>query len=321
MKNWDLDVRQANALDYFQDRAAEWRRLAEADREQRVSTIWQRNDHALDVLESQPGRFVSALDLGCGTGELVIELARRGLRATGIDFSDRMIELGREKATRSGVAARCTFEVGSVMDYDFAGERYSLVTAFGFIGYLRPEQLPAFFAACRQLLDEDGVLQVGSRNRLFNVVSMNQFTRAELGAGTILELLEESVRLCETDTLEPYLDWASSRSRNREVLKEYPQTDVEVAGYQYTSATICNLLQDAGLRTIALSPVHYHGFVQTPTSVDVHLPAGIERVVSAGVCLTRGESPEPKLSVDLPAWLVDNDEAVRTSVGDQDASA
>jgi SAM-dependent methyltransferase len=60
----------------------------------------------LEVLEDdavKPGR---ALDLGCGTGTNVIELARRGWQATGVDFTPRAIKLGRRKARAAGVEVR-----------------------------------------------------------------------------------------------------------------------------------------------------------------------------------------------------------------------
>jgi len=51
-----------------------------------------------------------ALDLGCGTGELALALARRGLDVTGVDISPVAIDLARAKAAEAGLAVR--FEVG-----------------------------------------------------------------------------------------------------------------------------------------------------------------------------------------------------------------
>jgi SAM-dependent methyltransferase len=50
------------------------------------------------------------LDLGCGTGELVLELARRGHEATGVDISAIAIERARAKAAAAGLSA--DFQVG-----------------------------------------------------------------------------------------------------------------------------------------------------------------------------------------------------------------
>ena len=44
---------------------------------------------------------LDALDIGCGTGFLSLELAGRGHRVTGIDFAPAMLALARDKAARA----------------------------------------------------------------------------------------------------------------------------------------------------------------------------------------------------------------------------
>jgi ubiquinone/menaquinone biosynthesis C-methylase UbiE len=50
---------------------------------------------------SIPGRL---LDLGCGTGRLLIPFAQRGFAAVGVDLSDEMLHVAAEKARQAGVA-------------------------------------------------------------------------------------------------------------------------------------------------------------------------------------------------------------------------
>ncbi len=56
------------------------------------------------------GGPLDALDLGCGTGFLSLELAARGHRVTGVDFAPSMIALAEAKAAERGLAVR--FEQG-----------------------------------------------------------------------------------------------------------------------------------------------------------------------------------------------------------------
>ncbi|MGE0432939.1 MAG: class I SAM-dependent methyltransferase [Planctomycetota bacterium] len=53
-----------------------------------------------------PDRPKTALDLGCGTGRLMVPLARLGFRAIGIDLSPHMLALAREKLDEAGLDER-----------------------------------------------------------------------------------------------------------------------------------------------------------------------------------------------------------------------
>jgi SAM-dependent methyltransferase len=52
-----------------------------------------------------------ALDIACGRGTLAVWLARRGLKACGLDISPVAIDLADQLAQRAGVADRCRFDV------------------------------------------------------------------------------------------------------------------------------------------------------------------------------------------------------------------
>ena len=60
------------------------------------------------------------LDVGCGTGRHVIELARRGYRVTGIDLSEAQLRRAREKAAEAGVDV--DFQRHDARDLPFEGE-------------------------------------------------------------------------------------------------------------------------------------------------------------------------------------------------------
>ncbi|WP_306456687.1 class I SAM-dependent DNA methyltransferase [Paenibacillus aquistagni] len=44
----------------------------------------------------------TVVDLGCGTGSLAIPLAKKGYRVIGLDLSDAMLTMGREKESQAG---------------------------------------------------------------------------------------------------------------------------------------------------------------------------------------------------------------------------
>src|SRR5262249_48840721 len=48
-----------------------------------------------------PGRLI---DLGCGTGRLLLGFAARGFSVLGVDLSEEMLRVTREKAARAGIS-------------------------------------------------------------------------------------------------------------------------------------------------------------------------------------------------------------------------
>ena len=84
-------------------------------------------ERAVDIAAVGPGDRV--LDVACGTGDLAIELDKR-VGATGeivgVDFSDGMLELARQKAPS------IRFEQGNALDLQYAdGEFDAATVGFG----------------------------------------------------------------------------------------------------------------------------------------------------------------------------------------------
>ncbi len=69
------------------------------------------------------------LDVGCGTGEHALEMARRGHAAWGVDAVPAAIERARAKARERGLDA--TFAVGDARDLSFLGRTFDAVIDSG----------------------------------------------------------------------------------------------------------------------------------------------------------------------------------------------
>ena len=84
------------------------------------------------VKEARPRAGEKALDVCCGTGDIALELARRGAEVIGLDFSERMLEIARERQSKQGNAlGRMQFLRGDAQNLPFANETFDMVT----IGY------------------------------------------------------------------------------------------------------------------------------------------------------------------------------------------
>ena len=87
---------------------------------------------AVDLLD--PIRRDHILDVATGTCDIVIEIAKRNLavRIFGIDFSQRMLELGKAKVSRNNYDKSISFQIGSGEHLPFANESFDgVVCAFG----------------------------------------------------------------------------------------------------------------------------------------------------------------------------------------------
>jgi ubiquinone/menaquinone biosynthesis C-methylase UbiE len=107
--------------------AAHWdRRAAHFDDDfgHSIATAAERAawDRILDLVV--PKGPLDALDAGCGTGFLSLELAARGHRVTGVDFAPAMLELARGKAAAQKLAVR--FEQADAENLPFAPQSFDL---------------------------------------------------------------------------------------------------------------------------------------------------------------------------------------------------
>lgn len=72
----------------------------------------------LDMAKVTPNDIV--FDLGSGDGRTVIAAAKRGAKATGIEFNPDMVNLSKASAQKAGVADKATFINGDIFATDFS---------------------------------------------------------------------------------------------------------------------------------------------------------------------------------------------------------
>jgi ubiquinone/menaquinone biosynthesis C-methylase UbiE len=109
--------------------AAHWDRRAthfDEDFGHSIKTAAERAawDRILDLV-LPAGRTLDALDVGCGTGFLSLELAGRGYRVVGVDLAPTMLELARGKAVAQRLAVR--FETADAENLPYPAASFDLV--------------------------------------------------------------------------------------------------------------------------------------------------------------------------------------------------
>jgi demethylmenaquinone methyltransferase/2-methoxy-6-polyprenyl-1,4-benzoquinol methylase len=75
------------------------------------------------------------LDIATGTGDIAIEIAKRcppGINVKGVDLSEKMIELGKEKVINEGFRERIELGTGDINSLDFKDNYFdAAIIAFG----------------------------------------------------------------------------------------------------------------------------------------------------------------------------------------------
>jgi ubiquinone/menaquinone biosynthesis C-methylase UbiE len=89
-------------------------------------------DLAFKLFKVEPGMHI--IDIGCGTGNFSIKLAKMGCKVIGIDVSDEMLDIAREKTLKEGLEIE--FHNMNVYDLKFKDDTFDgafSMAAFEFI--------------------------------------------------------------------------------------------------------------------------------------------------------------------------------------------
>src|SRR2546429_2050027 len=96
--------------------------------------------------QEDPGKFQRVLDVGCGTGGWLINLARTYpdiATLVGVDISERMIVYARGQAKATQVSDRVTFQVGDALHMPtFPADSFDLVHQRLGMSFLRTWEWP-----------------------------------------------------------------------------------------------------------------------------------------------------------------------------------
>jgi SAM-dependent methyltransferase len=98
------------------------------------------------------------LELGCGTGRIALPLARAGVTITGIDRSDAMLTIARQRVTRARLRRRIRLVRGDIRHLPFERQTFSFVVApYGVLqSLLRERDLAATLTAVHGVLGAGG---------------------------------------------------------------------------------------------------------------------------------------------------------------------
>jgi len=151
--------------------------------------------HIAAKLLLAPGHRV--LDIGCGWGGLALYLHQRtGAEVLGVTLSEEQLKVARRRAEEAGVADKVRFELIDYRALDPQGwaGRFDRIVSVGMFEHVGPPQYRTFFAKCRDLLADDGVMLLHTIGRMGAPGATDAFTAKYIFPGGYNPALSEIVR-------------------------------------------------------------------------------------------------------------------------------
>ena len=122
--------------------------------------------HAKKIRKQIVHTYVEAgmeiLDIGCGTGSLLIDAAKAGANATGLDISKGMLAVAQKGIANNGVKDRITLHNAGVVEIDslFEENSFDLIISTLVFSELYSEEKALALHQIKKLLKPDGTLVI-----------------------------------------------------------------------------------------------------------------------------------------------------------------
>ncbi len=106
----------------------------------------------------QPG--MAALELGCGSGWLSLAMAQRGAQVTGLDISEKALQIAREyyASIQSEVSGSVTYQAADLNTLELPLEQYDVIAVKGTLHHL--VNLPQVIEQMQRALKPGGLLWI-----------------------------------------------------------------------------------------------------------------------------------------------------------------
>lgn len=130
-----------------------------------------------DIIKNENVEVQNILELACGTGNLTIPLTKKNYDIAGIDISEEMLQVAREKGERENVELVLLEQDIVELDFDVTNLDCILCGCDGFNYITYDEDLEGVFSKCHELLKDNGIFifDISSYYKLSKVIGNNMY--------------------------------------------------------------------------------------------------------------------------------------------------
>ncbi|MDE5766165.1 MAG: class I SAM-dependent methyltransferase [Clostridia bacterium] len=121
------------------------------------------------------GNYTSGLDIGCGNGYFTRALNKAGYKVDGVDISESMLSVARQKAAKEGV--RCEFLCSDITKLKVCRKVDFCTAVNDCINYVPKDKLKTAFARVYGATNSNGAFffDISSQNKIRNIIGENLF--------------------------------------------------------------------------------------------------------------------------------------------------
>lgn len=199
----------------------------------RYSPLQYRQHYIETMIERQKlSRGSKILDVGCGPGELIVSLLRKGYDVCGVDISQRMVEEAVRTVRGNGFPDWDRGFVGDIEKLDFSDGAFDVVVASGVIEYQKDDH--AALCEMSRVLKKGGLLIANVTNmysylRLFE--RMYAWLKQNKMVGAVTQVVSGSPSKGEDSEVPPV---PTKRIHDPKVFdREIAAVGLEKVGYNY----------------------------------------------------------------------------------------
>jgi ubiquinone/menaquinone biosynthesis C-methylase UbiE len=160
----DSPVAQKDKVTSFFNDSKPWQGdLYDVQHDYFARVIQRRKAYAMEMIGKLPGMPPgTALDIGCGSGVYLEELLQKGFDACGMDISNEMLSVTRNRLAGAIAEGRLRLAAGDVEHIPFDRNEFDLVICVGVFGYLLRDE--AAIAEILRVLKPGGYLLLNLTN-------------------------------------------------------------------------------------------------------------------------------------------------------------